>query len=425
MTNKYTEYQNLEKKAWRAIQYDWDTLVTAIGGGKLYCLTDFQATWLQANVEYLRWQTRQVNCPCTPEELATLADELELALMSCVDFQPYQLDYVYNNQVQQKVNELQTLWQGNPSDLNPNSPDDNFNGNNSTDRNNALCNACKIFVYSYSQNWVRTAQTVLGVTFVIGLLASITLIGGMVATVLVGGLAFITSTALDAMQDEDALDDVVCCMYNALLNQAISQTTFEQSLDACGFLPGSNQAIIRDIISSDLVQFPNYLSFLEQLGLQFVLAEAGVVDCPCDPSPMWTQNFDFTIDDQGFVPSTVSAITRAVYHPGDGWGVGAAANQIVFMIQCPAVANIEVTEIEIEVTEAGTLNVQRYTSPSSFLDTVVSSPITIETIRTINLAYNVLGGQYWALNYTAGDGNMNAATRVTRVTLSGMGTNPF
>lgn len=425
MPNKYSENYNLGKKAWRAIQYDWDTLATAFGGGKLYCLTDFQATWLQANVEYLRWQTRQVNCPCTPEELATLADELELALMSCVDFQPYQLDYVYNNQIQQKLTDLNNAWNGNPSDLNPNSPDDFFNGDGSDFRNTALCQALKIYVYSYSQNWVRTAQTVLGVVFVIGLLSSITLIGGIVATVLVGGLTFITQQALDAMQDEEALDNVVCCMYDALVGQAISQATWETCLSGCGFMVGSNEAIIRDIVASDLDQFSNYLSFLEQLGLQFVLAEAGVDDCPCNVNPMWIQEFDFTVSDQGFVPSTVGGSTRAVYNAGQGWGVGSVANQIVFMKQVPNNGDFEITSIELANTEAGVLNLQRYNMPNSFLNTITSEPVVAESIKNINFSYTMMMNQYVGLNYTANDGNMGASVRVEKIIFEGNGINPF
>lgn len=276
-------YTSLQKKQWRALIYNYENMIDGLSGdSKLYCLTDFQRVWLQSNVDYMRFPTRWTNLTITNDELNQLADDLELALMSCVDIQPYQVQFTYNQAVKQTLNDLQSAYDlGGITQLNPNTPTDFYNGDDSLDRNAALCTACKLYVYSYASNWVTIAQTTLGIAVLFGIGASLTIVGGIIASVLVGGLAFITQAAINAMTDETALDNVVCCMFNSLQGQPVNQLIFENSLDSCGFLVGSNEAIIRDIIASDLDQFKNWLSFLNSVGDSYVYAQVGVSDCPC------------------------------------------------------------------------------------------------------------------------------------------------
>lgn len=281
-----SEYEYLQTKKWRAITYDFDKLYSMGQDSKLYCLTDFQAAWLLSNTEYMRWQSRWLNCNCTQAELDALKADLDFNLMSCIDYLPYQVDFIYQQAVQQEIDRLEALWDGvNPSSVNPNTPDDFYNGDDSQDRNRALCTAVKVYIYSYAENWVAKTQVALGVAVVVGLFASITLVGGSIATLLIAGLAYASQLALDAMKDNAALDNVVCCMVNGLDGQATTQANWEASLNACGFMPGTNEAIIRDIIASDLNQIGNWLSFLNSLGNSYVLAQNGVYDCPCDAPP--------------------------------------------------------------------------------------------------------------------------------------------
>ncbi len=189
MTNPSSEYYNLSNKRWRAIRYDWDTLSTYGQQTKLYCLTDFQASWLQSNVEYISWASRWDNCPCTDEDLAQFASELEFALMDCIDIQPYQITATYNASKNAQIQVYDDDYDGvNPSSINPETPDDFYSGDGSQDRVDALCTACKIYCYSYAQDWVAQAQSILGVVFLVGLAASISIVGGVIATVIVGGL---------------------------------------------------------------------------------------------------------------------------------------------------------------------------------------------------------------------------------------------
>lgn len=294
---KSSENYLLSKKAFRAILYDWDTISTYGDNTKLYCLTDFQASFLQSNVEYMAWSSRWENCPCTDEDLRLMASELEFALMDCIDFQPYQIDYTYQQAVGAQLGTFNDDYTGVPSSVNPNTPDDFFSGDGSQDRTDALCTALKVYVYSYAQNWVTKAQIVLALSVITAFVVSLTLVGGIIAGTIIGGLAFMTQIALDAMSDEDTLDEIVCCMFTSLTGTVINQANWDISLDACGFAGGSNEAIVRDIIASDIVQFDNYLSFLNALGDQYVLSQAGVSDCPC-ASP-WSTVLDFTLSDYG------------------------------------------------------------------------------------------------------------------------------
>lgn len=321
MSNKSADYINLQVKKWRALTYDWNILSSYGNTSRAYCLTDFQAAWLLSNTDYMQWSQRWENCPCTDEDLSNMKAELEYNLMSCIDLQPYQLQSLYDAQMSDQLDYLQSVWDidPTPSAINPSTPDDYYNGDDSQERIDALCTACKIYVYSYAQNWVVKAQTVLGIVAVVGLFASISIVGGVIASVLVGGLAYITSLALDAMQDENALDDIACCMNSTLSGLAITQANFETCLDGCSFGVGTNAEIARSIIASDIGAFKNWLSFINALGDAYDLAQIGIKDCPCEGE--WEETFDFTIGDGDFViwSPPANANVFGVYDSGIGW----------------------------------------------------------------------------------------------------------
>lgn len=329
------DQQSLNKKSWRAITYDWNDFIQYTGRECVVCLTDFQIAWLLSNAQYMGWLTRWSNCPCTPEELQAMQAELEYQLMSCLDLFPYKIDYNYQQAVNAQLQTFNDAWDGvNPSSVNPNTPDDFYSGDGSDDRVDALCTACYVYIYSYSQNWVSIAQTTLGIVAVVGLAASISIVGGIIASVLVGGLFLITQTALDAMQDTDALDNVVCCMRDALDGQAITFANFEAALDSCGFTVGSNEAIIRDIIASDLDKFDNWLSFINNLGDSFVLAENNISICPCGDPVTITVTFDAvsTIDfnlSVGITSGTTQVIAPVIQSNQNGNPIPSAKTAFV------------------------------------------------------------------------------------------------
>lgn len=312
-----SNYSNQLTKKWRAITYDYDILKTFGSESRVYCLTDFQVAWLLSNTDYYGWATRWENQTATVQELADQKSELEYRLMSCINIQPSQIEYIYETTIAEQLAEFNTLYDaGGIAGLNANTPTDDYDGDGSSQRVLALCTACNIYVRTYAQNWIYKAQIVLGIVAIVGVALSLTIVGGLIASTMVAGLTFITSLALGAMQDEDALDSVACCMYDFLVGSATNQDNFEDSLSACGFTGGTNEAIIRDIIASDLDLFDNWLSFLNSLGDSYVLALAGVTQCPCEFTNGY--EWDFTTHDGDYVAHA----SRATWVDGSGWGVG-------------------------------------------------------------------------------------------------------
>ena len=280
--NEFT-YSNLNKTQYRAITYDWQQMISNLDGSScLYCLSDFQVMWLRANIPYMSWNTRWINCPCTAEQLAQMSAELEYNLMTCIDVQPFQIQSLYNQMMTSQLAGYQAAWDTDPtpSGVNPASPDDFFNGDDSTARNLALCTACKIYVYSYASNWLSLATLILGIAIVTVLPALIALVGGVIAGIVQNSLALIAIDYFTAMQNTSALDAVACLMADNLSGQAITSANFSTSLDST--LTGDAE-LARNVIASDLDKFANWLSFVNALGNAYVLAQIDVYDCAVCP----------------------------------------------------------------------------------------------------------------------------------------------
>lgn len=288
-----SEYTYLQKKKWRAITYNWDTLSTYGNRSNLYCLTDFQVAWLLSNTEYMRWGSRWVDCPCSQSDLDAMKAEMEYNLMSCIDIQPWQLDYVYEQTQNAQRDRYQDLYDlGGIPELNADTPTDFYSGDGSDERIDALCMACDTYVNSFVANWLeiaRRANTALN--FSILVVRFVPYIG-TVAAIALKALSVVTQVAIDAMADEDAVNEVICCMYTTLDGSAVNQANFETCLDACGFAPGSNVSIVRDLVSADIDNFKNWLTFLNALGDSYVWMQAGVdYRCPCN---VWDYEIDLT-----------------------------------------------------------------------------------------------------------------------------------
>lgn len=349
-----SEYTYLQVKKWRAIGYDWNILSTYNQSSRLYCLTDFQVAWLLSNTEYMRWSTRWIDCPCSQQDLDAMKAELEYNLMSCFDFQPYQLDYLYEDALNRAFQEFNVLYdEGGIEELNPNTPTDYYSGDGSDAREGALCMACETYVKSYAQRWLQQAQLINGaLNFIIGIVVPVPYIS-TIAIEVIAGLIGVDQDTVSAMQDNDALDAVTCCMRDGLNGGAVNQTTFEESLDGCAFDPESNAEIVRSIISSDIDVFDNWLSFLDALGNAYTYTSKGIVfACPCD-NLSWTSTFDFSTGQQGWtVADSIgwTPLTRGVFST-DKWIAG--NNQSAFSrargvyIEFASFDETHITEVEI------------------------------------------------------------------------------
>lgn len=181
-------------------------------------------------------------------------------------------------------------YTGDPSSINPDAPDDNFNGDSSDNRDLALCAASAAYVRYFAAAKIRQLDLVYGGVFTALSLLLILIPGfgwamalglgiALGGATLIAGVSY--SAAKTALNDSGALDEVSCCMADTLTGLANTEANFSTALDACGFTPGSNSAIVRDFIDASLDS--NYLTFQDYLGTAYKAINDGEpVVCPCD-----------------------------------------------------------------------------------------------------------------------------------------------
>lgn len=286
------EYQYLQNKNWRALGYNWDILSTYDNTARLYCLTDFQAAWLLSNTEYMRWSTRWTNCPCTQSDLDAMKAEMDYNLMNCLDFSPYQMDYIYDALQRQENNRLNDLWDGSdPTSINPNAPDTNFDGDGSTDREDALCTGLSLWTYSYAINWINRASALLTAAAVTAALVDfIVPVGGQIVSQAIKDLAAPVQEQVDALNNTDALDTVICDWRESLEGVAISASNWNDEICALSYTIDTDEWYIQELLCSDTALLSNFLSFVDALGNGYELAQIGVEICPCEEN-VWTQRW--------------------------------------------------------------------------------------------------------------------------------------
>lgn len=311
-----SEYTYLQNKNFRALSYDWEALSNNGGTVGLYCLSEFQVAWLLSNTEYIRWSTRWIDCPCSQSDLDAIKAELDYNLMNCLDFQPWQLDSIYNDANNQAMDRYESNWDGaNPSSVNPNAPDDYFNGDDSPDRNNALCSAILIYMYSYAQSWITQAERKLGVlSFFANFADNLLGVGGLIPVFTFTDLLDPMQSQVDAMKDQTSIEIVACDWANALEGEAFTAGNWTDGLAGLSYAPETNMAIIQEILAPDTEILGNFLSFIDSIGDMFPLEQRGISICPCPD--VWTHTFDFTVDNGGFV--NAGGLT-GVYVASTGW----------------------------------------------------------------------------------------------------------
>jgi hypothetical protein len=293
----YSENIVQSKGNWRAITYDWNILDTYSKDNYcLYCLSDFQAAWLLSNVVYLSWITRQINYGGTTEELNGLAGELEYRLMNCLDLSTYQLQTLYENSQNQLLETYANDWDGSlPSSVNPDAPDDYFDGDASPAREDGLCTGLTLWAYSYAVEWMTKASTILGVTaFVSELVNFLIPAGGNIAAQVLSNLTAPLQSQLDAFQNQTALDTVICDWKNALQGVAITPPNWNNELAGLTYTAGTDEYIIQEVMVTDTSLLANFLSFVNALGNGYKLAQLGISICPCTPGTLIVVTFDGT-----------------------------------------------------------------------------------------------------------------------------------
>jgi len=220
-------------------------------------------------------------------------------------------DYVltYNN-YQQYISEARAIYSGNPDNLTP-------QGSVEVDSNNLnkpICVAARSVVLAAAAIGIEEARNAESsrqdlYTIVTAGLGAAALIGGAVAAfpviagsigisaALGGKLAFGMGMASVAMplaglfdnadvslfENESAIQDVTCCMINALNDSIPTEVQFRQSLDNCS-LSGDSEEL--RFIVREIIQHPDiYLHFLIEIEGAYQGATNSGIDlgtCPCD-----------------------------------------------------------------------------------------------------------------------------------------------
>lgn len=375
-------------KQFKAFAGDYEYLLTLSDVGELYCLTEQQVYAINVQLDYIGWLTRWYN---TDDITQTTVDRLKAdiaeALMSCVDV-TILIDQANANLITTTVNralqsqalrdDLEAMYDGNPTSINPNAPTTNFGS--SGDRYDALCAGLMAFVYQFARaqaDSVRAGQV--GGLAAIALIAALLipglniffLVGASIAVLIgLGTVGVTTEVAIQALTDTEALNNVVCCMRDAMRFDAVSQANFEASLSACAFTVGSHEQIIADFIGPTLGD--NYLTILNILGQAYT----GVIDgeelpeCPCEPPPAGclTGHFqNFKTNNGGFTPY----FDRGTWVVGQGWTIGALpANPTrigIWAVVTPHATSIKMT------TTGDISQARMYKSTGGVLTTLIGS----------------------------------------------------
>jgi hypothetical protein len=316
----------------KAVSLDYEFWLSNGTEGALYCLDQRDISILLALCEYVGWFTRWHNTDdISAAEVLAIQGELEQKLMSCVDIQVL-IDQAQltasreaTNQLVQSQgvrDELADRYDGTPTSINPSAPTTNFGS--SGDRYTALCAAITAFVYKFALEEVNVLRIgevggLAAIGLAVGLLIPglnvFLLVGAGIAVLLGAGLIGVsTETAIAALTDQAALDDVICFMRDTLKAQSVTEAHWNACLNSYPFGVGTHQAIVADFIKATLAD--NYLPVLDMLGQGYdsVLANDDLPDCPCAPPP---DCFDFSIDQQGWIHPSVG---DAQYAPTVGWG---------------------------------------------------------------------------------------------------------
>lgn len=437
----------LFSKRWKGVTQDWAETITADDTDVFtYCLTQQQSMILKAALQPLYWATRWTNFTGTKDELEAKIAAIDAILdgddcmaCDCQDIcdclsqcdQFTQGQDININLLLQFIAIQQNYWidifDGSPTSINPDAPTTTWNAD--AQRDLALCMATQRYVYSFAEAQAATINKSLG--FTLGLAAGVAFFtGGLlagVAVVAAGALAVTAQTALDALNDEQALLDVACCMYNGLQGLAVDSVSFEQSLDACGFLPGTNQAIVRDLVADTLDEAGNLYAFYEATGTAYAQVLLGTGSCNCD---QWTH----TITDFSTVPNAVSSGIlngRGTIIGGEiegDAGVGSTAVRAEWFFEMAT--EFRVTEIEIVYSCSGRsasdsvvqVDVENGLDPEQFIDVdIPAEGVSVDiTGGGTGIGRNVR--LYFDTGLSAGSGGQ---VTIESLRIDGSGFNPF
>lgn len=402
---------------WKSLQFNYDDLIDTPDHSCMYCLTDRQVKMILAQTEYIGWKSRYQSPngnTIDTDIIDRWRAELEDALMGTGCFEELNTQQYYTQQRQNKLinAERASIYDGTPTSINPNAPTTNFNGDNSTARNDGLCSASKDYVRSRVLETLNLYRLQLAGASVAAGIAGwfggvFGLIGGGIAVLIAAlQLADVELAAADNTQ----LDNVTCELYNTLKGTAISPANFNTKIQALNVGTGTHATIV-NILKSTSARMENYLLFVDLLGEWYLRAQAGAQDCPCNTE--WCYEWDFTVSNGLWTAGGVDA----TYVAGQGWKSG--VNQGLIQIK-RTMSLSQIKSVRVIMSVAAAAGGPGLRAPMPNMNSTTGA-----TDHTFTLSYSGV-----ELN-VAFDSNFSGGTNpvyngyIRKVVVRGTGANPF
>lgn len=405
------------RKDWKTLQFNYDDLIDTPEHSCMYCLTDRQVKMILAQTEYIGWTTRYFSNNqnvIDQDKIDAWRAELEDALMGNGCFEELNTQQYFTQQRQNKLINQQRAEQytGTPGSINSNAPGDNFNGDNSQARNDALCSASKDYVRSRvleTLNLYRLQLT--GASIAAGIAGwfggVFGLIGGGIAVLIAAmQLAEVELAAADNAQ----LDAVTCELYNTLKGTAINPANFNTKIQALNNGTGTHSTIVR-IVKSTSSRMENYLLFVDLLGEWYTRALAGAQDCPCNTE--WCKEWDFTVSNGLWTAGGVDA----TYVAGQGWKTG--VNQGLIQIK-RTMSLSQVKSVRVILSSAAAAGGSGLRAPMPNMNSATGS-----IDYTFNLNYSGVELNVAFDSNFSGGSNPVYNGYIRKVVVRGNGVNPF
>lgn len=168
-----------------------------------------------------------------------------------------------------------------PKSFAPDAPDhfdSNVDDPNPEARTSALCELIKDYVWSLLKNIVETYAEADAVTDIITGLPIFNPIAGLIDFGVDIGQSIIQGLAGDV----DAVNAVICQMYEALKGEPVQRDAFRDSVDPSAFSPLSNEFQIAVIVDISNATLEHYRAFVHSMGSHYEQAAAGADNnCMC------------------------------------------------------------------------------------------------------------------------------------------------
>lgn len=358
--------------------------------------------------------------------------------MNCLDFQPWQLQYLYDSGMQGLLADYTASWDGSlPSSVNPDAPDDFFNGDGSSDREDALCTALTLWGYSYAVNWSQKASLILGVAYAAGELLNFMIpVGGQIAVQVIADLAEPLQSQVTALNNLVALDTVLCDWKVALEGVAITAANWTNAVQGLVYTVDSNEWIIQQLFAQDSQLLSNFLSFVNSLGEGYELAQLGVFICACG-TETWFQELDFRVDPYNEFVSNNNPMWTPTWFDGLGWEggreAGGATGSILITLPSPRTLTKAEAVINWHCTATNTRIQGIAIGDTSGAKPAATVPPWTATNVSVVGGSNTFGFEIndtypnivTVAAYTGSRQGASSYSYVQRVLLTGLGDNPF